>query len=66
MSFYVNGEYVANAREVASRFWKAHYRYAYHAKIEVTPLESGGCHGRPANGRALGPVHPGTGHRHDQ
>lgn len=40
--FHVNGDYVAGAQEVASRFWKASYRYAYHCKIEITPLESSG------------------------
>jgi hypothetical protein len=37
--FHVNGEYVVGSQEVTSRFWKAAYRYAYHAKIEVTPLD---------------------------
>ncbi len=36
--FQVNGEYVTNTREVSSHFWKASNRYAYHAKIEVTPM----------------------------
>jgi hypothetical protein len=36
--FHVNGEYVATTREVTSRFWKAENKYAYHAKIEVTPM----------------------------
>lgn len=37
--FQVNGEYVAGPQEVLSRFWKATYRYAYHCKIEITPLD---------------------------
>ena len=40
--FHVNGEYVANRNEVTSRFWKAANRYAYHAKIEVTPTDAQG------------------------
>jgi hypothetical protein len=40
--FHVNGEYVSGSQEVTSRFWKASYRYAYHAKIEVTPLDASG------------------------
>ena len=36
--FQVNGDYVTNARDVMSHFWKASNRYAYHAKIEVTPM----------------------------
>jgi hypothetical protein len=40
--FHVNGEYVSGSQEVTSRFWKASNRYAYHAKIEVTPLEVSG------------------------
>ena len=36
--FHVNGDYVATTSEVTSRFWKAQYKYAYHAKIEVTPM----------------------------
>jgi hypothetical protein len=38
--FHVNGEYVTGSQEVTSRFWKASYRFAYHAKIEVTPLDA--------------------------
>ena len=38
--FHVNGEYVSNTWEVTSHFWKASYRYAYHCKIEVTPLST--------------------------
>jgi hypothetical protein len=49
--FQVNGDYVANPQEVTSRFWKASFRYAYHAKIEVTPLirigDVSGGHERP-------------------
>ena len=37
--FQVNGQYVAAAQEVMSLFWKASYRYAYHCKIEITPLD---------------------------
>jgi hypothetical protein len=37
--FQVNGQYVAAAQEVLSLFWKASYRYAYHCKIEITPLD---------------------------
>jgi hypothetical protein len=44
--FHVNGEYVSNTQEVTSRFWKASYRYAYHSKIEVTPLDP--SEGKPA------------------
>jgi hypothetical protein len=40
--FQVNGMYVTTKEEVTSLFWKASYRYAYHSKIEVTPLASGG------------------------
>jgi hypothetical protein len=40
--FHVNGEYVSGSQEVTSRFWKASNRYAYHAKIEVTPLDGAG------------------------
>jgi hypothetical protein len=40
--FQVNGQYVASTQEVTSQFWKAAYRYAYHAKIEVTPLNAQG------------------------
>lgn len=40
--FQVNGQYVASTQEVTSRFWKAAYRFAYHAKIEVTPLNAKG------------------------
>jgi hypothetical protein len=40
--FHVNGDYVSNTEEVTSRFWKASYRYAYHSKIEVTPLDPTG------------------------
>jgi hypothetical protein len=36
--FQVNGEYVSNTREVASHFWKASNLYAYHSKIEITPM----------------------------
>jgi hypothetical protein len=36
--FQVNGDYVANPQEVTSHFWKASNKYAYHAKIEVTPM----------------------------
>jgi hypothetical protein len=43
--FHVNGAYVSSTWEVTSRFWKASYRYAYHAKIEVTPLDPGGANG---------------------
>ena len=38
--FQVNGQYVAGPEEVTSHFWKASYKYAYHSKIEITPLES--------------------------
>jgi hypothetical protein len=38
--FQVNGRYVASPQEVSSQFWKATYRFAYHAKIEVTPMMS--------------------------
>jgi hypothetical protein len=38
--FHVNGEYVAGPQEVTSRFWKASYQYAYHSKIEITPMIS--------------------------
>lgn len=34
-TFNVNGVYVANRHEVASQFWKAENKYAYHAKIEI-------------------------------
>jgi len=44
--FHVNGEYVSNPQEVTSRFWKATYKYAYHCKIEVTPMD-------PADGRGI-------------
>ena len=37
--FQVNGDYVSNPQEVTSRFWKATYKYAYHCKIEVTPMD---------------------------
>ncbi len=37
--FHVNGDYVASPQEVTSHFWKATFKYAYHAKIEITPLE---------------------------
>jgi hypothetical protein len=37
--FHVNGDYVASPQEVTSHFWKASFKYAYHAKIEITPLE---------------------------
>jgi hypothetical protein len=37
--FHVNGNYVAGAQEVVSQFWRASYFYAYHCKIEVTPME---------------------------
>jgi hypothetical protein len=37
--FHVNGQYVAGVQEVTSLFWKASYRYAYHCKIEITPLD---------------------------
>jgi len=37
--FQVNGDYVSNPQEVMSRFWKATYKYAYHCKLEVTPLD---------------------------
>ena len=37
--FHVNGDYVASPQEVTSHFWKASYKYAYHAKIEITPLQ---------------------------
>lgn len=37
--FEVNGQYVASTREVMSQFWKATYRFAYHSKIEITPLD---------------------------
>jgi hypothetical protein len=37
--FHVNGEYVAGAQEVTSLFWKASYHYAYHCKIEITPID---------------------------
>jgi hypothetical protein len=40
--FQVNGHYVASTQEVTSQFWKAAYRFAYHAKIEVTPLNAQG------------------------
>jgi len=36
--FHVNGDYVSNAREVGSHFWKASNLYAYHCKIEMTPM----------------------------
>jgi len=36
--FQVNGVYVAGTQEVTSLFWKASYRYAYHSKIEITPM----------------------------
>jgi hypothetical protein len=36
--FQVNGEYVSNTQEVSSHFWKASNLYAYHCKIEVTPM----------------------------
>jgi hypothetical protein len=35
----VNGEYVAAPQEVTSHFWKPGNKYAYHSKIEITPLE---------------------------
>ena len=38
--FHVNGKYVATTQEVISQFWKASYAYAYHCKIEVTPMET--------------------------
>jgi len=38
--FQVNGDYVSSPTEVMSHFWKASYKYAYHSKIEVTPLET--------------------------
>jgi hypothetical protein len=44
--FQVNGEYVAGTQEVTSRFWKATYRYAYHSKIEITPMNAGNGGGR--------------------
>jgi hypothetical protein len=37
--FHVNGAYVASPQEVTSQFWKASYKYAYHAKIEITPVD---------------------------
>lgn len=40
--FQVNGQYVASTQEVTSQFWKAGNRFAYHSKIEVTPLDSAG------------------------
>jgi len=39
--FQVNGEYVSSTDEVVSLFWKASYKYAYHCKIEVTPIHIG-------------------------
>jgi hypothetical protein len=36
--FHVNGDYVTSPHEVTSHFWKAAYKYAYHAKIEITPM----------------------------
>jgi hypothetical protein len=36
--FHVNGEYVATPQEVMSHFWSASNKFAYHCKIEVTPL----------------------------
>jgi hypothetical protein len=44
--FHVNGEYVATPQEVMSHFWSASNKFAYHCKIEVTPLN-------PSNGRPL-------------
>jgi hypothetical protein len=44
--FQVNGQYVAGAQEVMSLFWKASYRYAYHCKIEITPLDPADRHGQ--------------------
>lgn len=38
--FQVNGNYVSNPQEVMSQFWKASYKYAYHCKLEVTPLDT--------------------------
>jgi hypothetical protein len=40
--FHVNGGYVATPREVAATFWTATNRYAYHAKIELTPVTADG------------------------
>jgi len=37
--FQVNGEYVGTPREVMSHFWSAKNKFAYHCKIEVTPLD---------------------------
>ncbi len=44
--FHVNGEYVATPQEVMSHFWSASNKFAYHCKIEVTPLD-------PDNGQLL-------------
>ena len=44
--FQVNGDYVSNPAEVMSRFWKATYKYAYHCKLEVTPLDMTSSGGR--------------------
>ncbi|HEY4330813.1 MAG TPA: hypothetical protein VGN88_13815 [Phycisphaerae bacterium] len=44
--FQVNGDYVAQTQEVMSRFWKASYKFAYHAKIEVTPIDPADPSGR--------------------
>ena len=38
--FQVNGDYVSNPDEVMSRFWKATNKYAYHCKLEVTPMDA--------------------------
>src|SRR5205814_10604447 len=43
--FQVNGDYVSNPQEVTSRFWKAAYKYAYHCKIEVTPMDPADARG---------------------
>jgi hypothetical protein len=40
--FHVNGEYVSNVREVTTHFWKASNLYAYHSKIEITPMMRAG------------------------
>jgi hypothetical protein len=48
--FQVNGEYVASPQEVTSRFWQAANRFAYHAKIEITPMVLAGDPLGPAPG----------------
>lgn len=50
--FQVNGEYVSNTREVTSHFWKASNLYAYHSKIEMTPMQRV----RGATGEAVMPL----------